>query len=128
MLDIACGAGRHSLYFSAQGHEVTAVDRDETALAALRARDADDASKAGAIHTMLADLENARFVVADPDPRRAGAWGAATRAAEAAEAAMADMTTGTSGGTKPACVRVCAEYRYLFSGNIDVTVVNTQAS
>ena len=59
MLDIACGAGRHSLYFAAQGHEVTAVDRDETALAALRARDADDASKAGAIHTVVADLENA---------------------------------------------------------------------
>jgi SAM-dependent methyltransferase len=58
VLDIACGAGRHSLYFAAQGHEVTAVDRDETALAALRARDADDASKAGTIHTVVADLEN----------------------------------------------------------------------
>ena len=58
MLDIASGAGRHSLYFAAQGHEVTAVDRDETALAALRVRDAEDAPKAGTIHTVVADLEN----------------------------------------------------------------------
>jgi SAM-dependent methyltransferase len=58
VLDIASGAGRHSLYFAAQGHEVTAVDRDETALAALRARDAQDAPKAGTIQTVVADLEN----------------------------------------------------------------------
>ena len=58
VLDIASGAGRHSLYFAAQGHEVTAVDRDETALAALRVRDAEDAPKAGTIHTVVADLEN----------------------------------------------------------------------
>ena len=57
VLDIASGAGRHSLYFAAQGHEVTAVDRDETALAALRARDAQDAPKAGTIQTVVADLE-----------------------------------------------------------------------
>jgi len=58
VLDIASGAGRHSLYFAAQGPEVTAVDRDETALAALRARDAQDAPKSGTIQTVVADLEN----------------------------------------------------------------------
>ena len=58
VLDVACGAGRHSLYFAAQGNDVTAVDRDEAALAALRVRDSDDAAKAGTIRTVLADLEN----------------------------------------------------------------------
>lgn len=28
VLDVACGAGRHSLYFAGRGHPVTAVDRD----------------------------------------------------------------------------------------------------
>ena len=66
MLDIACGAGRHSLYFAAQGHDVTAVDRDEAALAALRARHADDAPKAGIIRIMMADLENEPWPFSQP--------------------------------------------------------------
>lgn len=36
-LDLACGAGRHALYLAARGHRVEALDRDEQALAALRA-------------------------------------------------------------------------------------------
>lgn len=54
------------------------------------------------------DLEENARRVADPERRCEGARVAATRAAEAAEAAMVDMMTGTSSGTKPECVRVCA--------------------
>jgi len=35
VLDVACGAGRHSAFFSASGCHVTAVDRDPSALAGL---------------------------------------------------------------------------------------------
>ncbi len=35
VLDLACGAGRHSIWLAGQGHEVLAVDRDEAALRAL---------------------------------------------------------------------------------------------
>lgn len=33
VLDIACGAGRHTRYFLARGHRVTALDRDVSGLA-----------------------------------------------------------------------------------------------
>ena len=32
MLDVACGAGRHALFFAERGFEVVAVDRDEQAI------------------------------------------------------------------------------------------------
>ncbi|MEO7057626.1 MAG: SAM-dependent methyltransferase, partial [Caldimonas sp.] len=35
VLDVAAGSGRHSAYFAARGHAVTAVDRDAAALAAV---------------------------------------------------------------------------------------------
>ena len=37
MLDLACGSGRHVSWLAAQGFAVTAVDRDATAVAPLRA-------------------------------------------------------------------------------------------
>lgn len=36
VLDLACGAGRHTRWFLAQGHPVTAIDRDVSDLADLR--------------------------------------------------------------------------------------------
>ncbi len=36
ILDMACGAGRHTRFFLARGHEVTAVDRDVADVADLR--------------------------------------------------------------------------------------------
>lgn len=36
MLDVACGSGRHVRWLAQQGFEVTALDRDATALQALR--------------------------------------------------------------------------------------------
>ena len=32
MLDVACGAGRHAIFFAERGFEVVAVDRDEQAI------------------------------------------------------------------------------------------------
>ncbi len=52
VLDVACGSGRHVRWLAAQGHVVTAVDRDAAALAPLNAF----------AQTVLADLE------ADPWP------------------------------------------------------------
>ena len=53
MLDVACGAGRHVRWFAARGAHVTALDRDETATAALR-------TLPGApVEVILADIENA---------------------------------------------------------------------
>jgi SAM-dependent methyltransferase len=46
-LDLACGNGRHLRWLAAQGFEVTGVDRDAAALAALR----------GVGRTLVADLE-----------------------------------------------------------------------
>lgn len=48
VLDVACGAGRHMRFLSAQGHTVTGVDRNADALAL--------AASAG--QTVLADIEN----------------------------------------------------------------------
>ncbi len=49
VLDVACGYGRHALYFAARGTQVIAVDRDAAALATL--------AGARGITTRLADLE-----------------------------------------------------------------------
>ena len=49
VLDLACGYGRHALYFAARGASVVAVDRDAAALATL--------TGAPGIETRLADLE-----------------------------------------------------------------------
>lgn len=51
VLDVACGSGRHALFFAARGHPVDAVDRDAAAIASL-------ASQPG-ITARCADLENA---------------------------------------------------------------------
>lgn len=55
-LDIACGAGRHSVLLAERGWNVTAVDWSEAALALLRAGDS-------RIHTVVADLEAGAFVI-----------------------------------------------------------------
>ena len=49
VLDIACGAGRHSRWFARGGHPVTAVDRDGTI--------ADWASRETGVVGVVADLE-----------------------------------------------------------------------
>ena len=51
VLDVACGHGRHARFFAARGHDVLAVDRDETALTSM--------ASARGITTLRADLENA---------------------------------------------------------------------
>ena len=49
VLDLACGGGRHARWFAARGHEVTAVDRDPEAIAALRG--------VAGVTGLLADIE-----------------------------------------------------------------------
>jgi len=49
VLDVACGYGRHALYFAARGTQVIAVDRDAVALATL--------AGARGVTTRLADFE-----------------------------------------------------------------------
>lgn len=49
VLDVAAGSGRHSAFFAARGHPVTAVDRDDAALRAIN----------GVATTIVADLEGA---------------------------------------------------------------------
>jgi SAM-dependent methyltransferase len=49
VLDLACGRGRHALFFAARGHRVVAVDRDGEALATL--------AEHARIETRLLDLE-----------------------------------------------------------------------
>lgn len=51
VLDVACGRGRHSRWFAARGHSVTAIDRDTEALATTAA------SHPG-IQTVETDIEN----------------------------------------------------------------------
>ena len=41
VLDLACGGGRHARYLAGLGHEVTAVDREQLALAGVRFVQAD---------------------------------------------------------------------------------------
>jgi SAM-dependent methyltransferase len=50
VLDLACGEGRHSRVFAAQGREVLAVDRSAAALSAL--------AGVHGVRTLQADLEN----------------------------------------------------------------------
>lgn len=50
LLDLACGSGRHARYFAGRGVNVTAVDRDAAAIAALGAT--------GVIEAIEADLES----------------------------------------------------------------------
>lgn len=50
VLDLACGGGRHARWFAERDHEVTAVDRDPEAIAALR-------GMAG-VTALVADLED----------------------------------------------------------------------
>jgi SAM-dependent methyltransferase len=56
VLDVASGAGRHSRWFAARGHPVTAIDRDANALATMR----DEPN----IATVVADIENAAWPLA----------------------------------------------------------------
>lgn len=53
VLDVACGGGRHALFFAGRGHPVDAVDRDAEAIAALAAQ----SGKFG-INALCADIEN----------------------------------------------------------------------
>ena len=59
VLDIACGTGRHSLFFGERGYRVTAVDRDIGRIGSLAA---DAANHEHPIEIIAADLE------ADPWP------------------------------------------------------------
>ena len=54
VLDLACGLGRHSLWFLRRQHPVLAIDRDPQALAAVKASWPGDA-----LTVMQADLEQA---------------------------------------------------------------------
>jgi len=49
VLDLACGGGRHACWLAERGYEVTAVDRDPEAIAALRG--------VAGVTGLLADLE-----------------------------------------------------------------------
>jgi SAM-dependent methyltransferase len=53
VLDVACGQGRHSVFFAARGCRVTAIDRDVAALAPLTGR--------ARITPLLADIEAAAW-------------------------------------------------------------------
>ncbi len=50
MLDLACGRGRHALFFADHGYRVDAVDRDPEAIAALAA--------CGSVTALCADIES----------------------------------------------------------------------
>ncbi len=56
VVDLACGAGRHSLLAASAGHRVLAVDRDPVALAMLL-QAAETAGTAQAVTSIQADLE-----------------------------------------------------------------------
>jgi SAM-dependent methyltransferase len=60
VVDLACGAGRHSLLAAAAGHSVLAVDRDAAALAQLQ-QAAKTAGTAPAISLVQVDLEGAHW-------------------------------------------------------------------
>ena len=57
VLDLACGYGRHALFFAARGAQVVAIDRDATALATLMG--------VPGIETRLADLESGPWPFGD---------------------------------------------------------------
>jgi len=54
ILDVACGSGRHSYYFSERGYHVTAVDRD---VGRLHSPDRDTVEHAHPLEIITADLE-----------------------------------------------------------------------
>ena len=53
ILDVACGAGRHSRWFAERGREVDAVDRDAAAIEALNA--------VSGVRALVADIENGQW-------------------------------------------------------------------
>jgi len=57
VLDVASGAGRHARWFAANGHPVTALDRDAAALATMRSE--------SRITTLANDLEGAPWPLPD---------------------------------------------------------------
>ncbi len=57
VLDLACGAGRHSLWFAARGAHAVAVDRDDVALSHLNEA-MSGAAASGSVTTLHADIEN----------------------------------------------------------------------
>lgn len=57
MLDLACGGGRHSLYFAALGHPVTAVDIDTARIRAVATEKP--------IEIIAADLERGDWPLAE---------------------------------------------------------------
>lgn len=57
VLDVACGGGRHTRWFAAHGHPVTAIDRDTDALATLRDQPL--------VTPLAADLEGAGWPLRD---------------------------------------------------------------
>ncbi len=62
-LDVACGRGRHALLLASAGLEVTALDRDASALTRLQ----DQADRLGLpVHTRVADLETADADLGEP--------------------------------------------------------------
>lgn len=63
VLDVACGAGRHSLWLAARGATVVAIDRDEAALALLQ-QHANSGGLGGSVRTLCADIENAPWPLA----------------------------------------------------------------
>ncbi|MCP3024949.1 class I SAM-dependent methyltransferase [Cupriavidus basilensis] len=58
VLDLACGNGRHAIWFARRGHAVLGVDRDAAALAAL-------AALPEGVATRAADLEQGTWPLAD---------------------------------------------------------------
>jgi tellurite methyltransferase len=59
-LDIACGAGRHSIYLAGQGWDVTAVDSSKVGIRLTQQR----AAEAGVnVATQRADLERGEYVI-----------------------------------------------------------------
>lgn len=65
VLDVACGSGRHAALFAAQGHPVTAVDRDISRLPPHPAIEAVEADLEDGSPWPLADRKFAGIVVAN---------------------------------------------------------------
>lgn len=59
-LDVACGAGRHSVLLAERGWQVTAVDNSSVAIELLRQRAAERSVR---VDARVADLERGEFVI-----------------------------------------------------------------